>query len=31
MSTPSDAAVIVFNDHINLEETVKLIKDIVLN
>jgi len=28
---PSDDAVIVFNDHINLEETVKLIKDIVLN
>ena len=28
---PSDDAVIVFNDHINLKETVKLIKDIVLN
>ena len=28
---PSDDAVIVFNDHINLEETVKLIKDIILN
>ena len=28
---PSDDAVMVFNDHINLEETVKLIKDIVLN
>ena len=28
---PSDDAVMVFNDHINLEETVKLIKDIILN
>ena len=28
---PSDDAVIVFNDHINLNETVELIKNIVLN
>ena len=28
---PSDDAVTVFNDHINLHETVKLIKNIVLN
>ena len=27
----ADDAVIIFNDHINLEETVNLIKNIVLN